>query len=258
MGSTVSAKGQTASNPKPGKGDKARPHALYDDLRSTCHFDAKLGVKCPPFRLIFVILIACELELLDYHRLRHEEEASWDCAQLAREAGGAFITAAEPLLPTHDEPWAPHKLVRFTREPWFDRCIELCDLYGAATPVQRTWLRARIDRKIGGKMGLFALRASILGARQHDPALARAALIAYAIADLVEGDIRDTLIGLSLIAHCATLSGAGTPALFQEVAAMAGPALNILYREWAAGSISPIGSMGWKQVEAEDGIGFTM
>ena len=172
----------------------------------------------------------------------------------------ATTRRTESLLPAHEEPWAPHKLVRFTCEPWFERRLELWDRYASATPAQRTWLRARIDRKIGGKIGLFALRAAILAVRQHEPALARSALTGFAIIDLVEGDIRDTLIGLSLICHCAALAGADVPALFREAADTAGPAIATLYNEWGARypEVQRIGSMGWKQVETEDGVGFSM
>ena len=207
-----------------------------------------------------LLLLPCGLKLLDYHRLRHDEEKSWDRERLARDAGPEFLAAAEALLPLHDEPWALHKLLRFTREPWFDKCLELCELCAVATGAQRTWLRSRVDRKIGGKIGLFSLRAAILAARRHDTSLARAALIGFAIVDLVEGDVRDTLIGLSLICHCATRSGAAVPALFREVGDMAGPAMSALYKEWAARypDVQSIGSMGWKEVDTEDGIGFRM
>jgi len=73
-------------------------------------------------------------------------------------------------------------------------------------------------------------------------------------------DIRDTLIGLSLICHCAALAGADVPALFREAADTAGPAIATLYNEWGARypEVQRIGSMGWKQVETEDGVGFSM
>ena len=151
-------------------------------------------------------------------------------------------------------------MVRFTREPWFEACLELCELYRTASDAQRTWVRSRIDGKCGGKLGLFGLRAAVLAARERSVALARAALIAFAIVDLAEGDIRDTLIGFALVVHCATLAGADVPALLRETAAFAGRAMQTLYGEWADNypEVSRIGSMGWRQVETEQGIGFAM
>lgn len=198
------------------------------------------------------------LKLLDYHRLRSEEERSWSRDRLQQEAGPAFVAAVEPLLPVHEEKWARGKLVRFTRSPWFDNCVQLCELYRAAGEPRRTWLRSRVDRKIGGKLGLFGLRAAILAARERSQALARASLIAFAIVDLVEGDIRDVLIGLSLLCHCARLAGADVAALLRETSALAGPAMRTLFEEWAARypNVQGIGSMGWKEVHTEEGIGF--
>ena len=200
------------------------------------------------------------MNLLDYHHLRNDEVRSWDRDRLRHEAGPAFTSAAEPLLPTHEEPWSRDKLVHFTREPWFDACLRLSDLYAAATDTQRTWLRSRIDRNIAGKLNLFALRAAVLAAREHSPALAHAALVACAVTDLIEGDIRDVLIGLSLISHCAALAGADVPALFRAAAALAGPAMRALYDNWAVRypDVQPIASMGWQPIDTDQGIGFRM
>jgi hypothetical protein len=198
------------------------------------------------------------LTLLDYHRVRREEEQSWDRARLRKEAGAIFASEIESRLPQHKEPFARDKLVRFTREPWFERCLELCELYRGATPSQRTWVRSRIDSTNGGKLCLFGLRAAVLAARERSVDLARAALLAYAVVDLADRDIRDTLIGFTLIVHCAGLAGADVPALLRETASISGRAMQTLYEGWAARypDVGGIGSMGWRQVETEDGIGF--
>lgn len=105
---------------------------------------------------------------------------------------------------------------------------------------------------------MFGLRAAVLAAREHSPYLARCSLIAFAIVDLAEGDIREVLIGLSLLCHCGTLAGADMPVLFREVASLAGPAMKALYDEWADRYpvVQRISSMGWKTIETDDGIGF--
>ncbi len=198
------------------------------------------------------------MTLQDYHRRRHEEELSWDRVRLRRDAGAAFITAVEPLLSTTDPKWDPGGLVRIVRERSFDDCVQLCDLYRGATDRQRTWVRSRIDRKIGGKLGAFGLRAAVLGAREQSLPLARASLTAFVIEDLTPGDIRDVLIAFSLVCHCAGLAGANVPALLREVGALAGPAMRALYEDWAERypNVQQIGSMGWKQVDTEEGVGF--
>jgi hypothetical protein len=162
-------------------------------------------------------------------------------------------------LPQHKEPWRPDHLVRFARDSQFEQCLELCELYRTAAPVQQTWVRSLMDRGLGGKLGLFGLRAAVLGARQHSAELARASLVAFAIVDLAGGDIRDTLIGLTLIVHCARLAVVDVPAILRETAAIAGAAMEVLYGEWAEQfpNVSGIGAMGWREVETEEGVGFT-
>jgi hypothetical protein len=146
----------------------------------------------------------------------------------------------------------------FIREPWFDACVQLCDRYCSGTDSQRTWLRSIVDRRIAGNLGVFGLRAAILGARERSTDLARAGLIAYAIADLADRDVRDVLMGLSLLVHCTALSGSDVPSLLHEVAAVAGAAMSVLFQEWAERypEVAAIGSMGWRQIEAEEGVGF--
>jgi hypothetical protein len=198
------------------------------------------------------------LKLLDYHRLRNHEQKSWNHDRLREAAGSEFVDAAEALLPVHKETWRADTLMHFTREPWFEQCLELCDRYVGANDAQRTWLRSRVDRNSAGKIGLFGLRAAVLGARERSVSLARASLVAFAINDLAQRDVRDVLIGLSLLCHCAALAGADVPALFREVAAISGSAMKALYNEWANRypGVQAIGSMGWREVETEDGIGF--
>ena len=198
--------------------------------------------------------------LSDYHRVRAAEVESWNRGRLRHDAGVEFVATVESLLPAHDEKWRPDKYIDFTREPWFENVLQICALYQAGTEAQRTWLRSRIDRKTSGKFGIFGMRAAILGAREHSPDLARAGLLAFAIKDLVDCDIRDVLIGFTLVCHCVRLSGADLPSLLREIAPLAGAATEILYKEWADKypNISGIGAMGWRQVETEQGVGFRL
>ena len=115
-----------------------------------------------------------------------------------------------------------------------------------------------MDRSIAGNLGVFGLMAAVLAARERSLSLVRNSFIAFAIVDLSEGDIRDVLIGLSLVCHCGGLAGADMPVLFREVASLAGPALSALYLEWAGRypDVQGISSMGWKEIETDDGVGF--
>lgn len=206
----------------------------------------------------YIVNVGRYLTLLEYHQLRHAEERSWNREQLRLGAGTAFCDSVEPLLPRFAHKWSHDQYVHVERLPWFDGCLQLCELYGSAAETQRTWVRSRIDHSIGGKLGLFGLCAGVLAARERSTLLVRASLIAFAIADLAERDIRDVLIGVSLLCHCGTLAGADMPALFREVASLSGPAIGSLYREWASRypNVARIGSMGWREVVTDEGVGF--
>jgi hypothetical protein len=199
-----------------------------------------------------------ELRLLDFHHLRSEEERSWDRERLREQAGEAFVNDLERLLPKEKHTWTPDQFVRVARSGWFDNCVQVCERYRSATDIQRTWLRSRVDRELGGSLRVFGLRAAVLAARERSPSLSRISLIAFAIADLAHKDIRDALIGVSLLCHCGTLAGANMPAQFREIATLAGAAMSAVYNEWAElyPGVPAIQAMGWKQVETDEGVGF--
>jgi hypothetical protein len=198
------------------------------------------------------------LTLSEFHPLRRQEERSWRRELLQDQAGREFVDAIEQVLPRHKHKWEPDQFVHFERSPWFDDCDQICERYRSATTIQQAWLRSRIGRSIAGNLGVFGLRAAVLAARERSPSLARTSLIAFAIVDLSKGDIRGVLIGLSLICHCGSLSGAEMPALFREVASLAGQALSAVYNEWANRypDVQGISSMGWREIETDEGIGF--
>jgi hypothetical protein len=196
--------------------------------------------------------------LSEFHERRRQEEGSWDRGALRKQAGQAFVDELEQLLPKERHQFAPDQFAHIERTPLFDACKQICERYQSGTAGQREWLRSRVDRLIGGNLAVFGLRAAVLAAREHSPELARTSLIAFAIVDLAGKDVRDVLIGISLLCHCARLSGAEMPGLFREVAAIAGPALSAVYNNWAERypDVQRIGVMGWREVETEQGIGF--
>ncbi len=200
------------------------------------------------------------MNLLDYHRLRNDETRSWSREDLRRKAGGEFVHAAEGLIPEECEPWSPERLIHIKPGRWFDHCLKLCALYREANEDQQTWLRSRVDRKVAGRLHVFAFLSSVLAARQKAPDLARNAATAYAIADLESGDIRDVLIGFSLVCYCAGLAGCDVPVVFREIARISGPAMRALFEDWARRypHVQSIGSMGWREVDTDEGVGFRM
>ena len=115
------------------------------------------------------------------------------------------------------------------REPWMNDCAQLCELYCAGTEGQGTWLRSRVDGKVG------RVRAEGVAARFCDWGFERERCADRALAALpLCGDCR-----------------CGRSGAIREVAATSGAALGTRYPE-----VQSIGSMGTRQVETEDGVGF--
>lgn len=168
------------------------------------------------------------------------------------------MDAIEQLLPREKHKFVPDQFVRFKRNPLFDNSVRICDHYRSATAIQQSWLRSRIDRLLAGNLRVFGLRAAILAARERSPSLSRTSLTAFAIVDLAAGDVREVLIGLSLICYCGTLSGAKMPTLFREIASVGGLAVAAIYEDWASRypDVQGISSMGWREVDTDEGVGF--
>lgn len=198
------------------------------------------------------------MKLLDYHRVRAEEEKSWDRNRLEQEAG--IREQVDALIPRTRGEFRPHGLIDIQWDETSDRMARLCSLYRAGTPAQRTYIRSRVDQVAAGRLEAFALRSAVAGAREHSAERIRTALAAFAMADLAGGDVRDSIIGVTLVFHCGQLAGGDAVGLFNEAAAMCGPAMEALLKSYTEpGTQAPgIGSMGWYQVDTPDGVGFTM
>ena len=199
------------------------------------------------------------MTLHGYHHLRAEEEKQWDRGrtELALQANCGdpdFTSDVERLLPPAErQPYDPGALIDVKRDPPFDQIMHLCERYRDASVGQRAYIRSRIDSKAGGRLASFGLRAAVLGAREKSLDRIRLSLIAFAIADLAGRDVRDALIGLSLLYRCASLAGGSASELFQEAARLSGSAMEAVFRDY--GGQSP-GSMGWREVDTPDGVGF--
>ena len=70
--------------------------------------------------------------------------------------------------------------------------------------------------------------------------------------------MRDTLISVTVLFHCARLAVGDEDAgiLFRETAGLAGPAMQVLLGEYP-NHVSSLGAMGMYQIETAKGVGFT-
>ncbi len=196
--------------------------------------------------------------LLDYHRLRDSEVKSWNLAALeeaVRSQNPTFPERVKALLPEPEEKFSGDRLT-IQRCPLHSKLTELCELYLSSTPEQRTFIRTRIDKRLGGKMQGFGFRAAVLGARQKSEHTIRLGLVAHAIEDLATGDVRDNLCLLTVLFNAAKRFGSDPAVLFQEVAGMAGPAMSAVLRDYLNRhpDLQTLEMMGFREVETPDGV----
>jgi hypothetical protein len=199
------------------------------------------------------------VDLSDYHRLQRQEKQSWDLPGLERVAlahDSTFLDRLAASLPTPDERFAGD-LVVIDRGPLFQKTTGLCQLYLESTPAQRTYIRSRIDWKLSGQLGGFGLAAAVVGVREHSPDLVRLGLAAFAVTD-IGSDVRDILIPMALLFHCANRCGSGAQTLFQEAAAISGPAMSAVLLDFLerTAELQSLACMGWHEMETAEGPGY--
>jgi hypothetical protein len=104
----------------------------------------------------------------------------------------------------------------------------------------------------------FGQRAATRGYQTKSTGPVRQALIALAVEDLSAGDLRDDLVALGLIYHCAAKVRAHIPVMFEQVARMAGPAMAAVLRDYLDWDElhDILAAMGFKQVRSQGTTGF--
>lgn len=198
--------------------------------------------------------------LFDYHVLRERERRQWK-----RHRPAAAVPPAErdrlthllaALIPFSDE--QEEDLVHVSATPPDRAAARLCTAYRRAINAERAYIRSRIREKQGLILLTFSRRAAVRGFQAKEAGPIRQALIALAVEDLSAGDVRDDLIALGLIYHCAAKVGADVPALFEDVARKAGPAIAGVLREFLDGDDPDdmLDGMGFKRAQSRGKTGF--
>jgi hypothetical protein len=83
-------------------------------------------------------------------------------------------------------------------------------------------------------------------------------LLALAIENLANGDVRDDLVAIGLVHHCAAAIHADPAAMFEEAAILAGDAMAAVLRDFILRTdLDRIAkAMGFRQVKSQGKIGF--
>ncbi len=79
----------------------------------------------------------------------------------------------------------------------------LCREYRVGSSAARSFIRSGIDFLGAWTLLTFSKRTAILAVRKDRPELIRDSLVAHAVEDLAAEDVRDNLVALGLVFHCA-------------------------------------------------------
>jgi len=172
--------------------------------------------------------------LFGYHGLRDRERRQWKrrrpAAAVAPADRDSLAAQVAGLISYAEE--QEEDLIHVSPVPADRAAARLCSAYRRGTGAEREFLRSRIRERHGYILLTFSKRAATRGYQAKKLGPIRQALIALAIEDLSAGDVRDDLVALGLIYHRAAKVRADIPALFEQVARMAGPAMASVLRDF--------------------------
>lgn len=196
------------------------------------------------------------MKLLDYHRLRDEERAGWNLLAIETAVGMEFAGRVTDLLPSKGERFAGD-LKTVDRGPLYRKLEMLSRLYRNGSEDQRLCIRSHVRDGAPSLFESFGLRAAVVAIREHSVEAVRTGLAAFAIAD-IPGDVRETLMSLSVMFHAAEQVSGDGARLFREAASISGPATAAVLTDFAnrPAGLRALAMMGWRRVETADGPGF--
>jgi hypothetical protein len=202
--------------------------------------------------------------LFIYHELRADEEKQWNREELRRLVASEDRGTPDRLtlqLQQLSHAYTPQELrdlvdVRPAAADSIVTC--LCHEYRTRSPIARSFIRSGVDFERGWTLLTFSKRAAILAVRQGVADLIRDSLIAHAIEDLAAEDVRDNMVALGLVFHCARTVHPQPEGVFREVAQMAGPPIAQLLMDFVRRPDLEriLSAMGWLEVRTEQGVGY--
>jgi hypothetical protein len=204
--------------------------------------------------------------LFVYHDLRRQEEEAWRAADPEKSLASADPTALDEMknqLAALDGAYSSAELasVDFVDLPLSlgdAAAARLCESYRSTDELGRSFLRSAIDSDRGWALVTFCKRTAVRAGRERRADWLSESLTAQALEGLAAGDVRDNLVALGLVYHCAQRIGADTKSLFADAASISGPAMARVLTDFAARDDLDgiLAAMGWSEVSAGDGIGY--
>jgi hypothetical protein len=202
--------------------------------------------------------------LFIYHEMRAEEEKQWNREDLRRLLASeeadkpANLTQQIQELASAYAPQDMQDLVDVRPTAPDSTVTRLCREYHTGSQVARSFIRSGIELERAWILLAFSKRAAVLAVRRGEPDLIRDSLIAHAIEDLAAGDVRDNLVALGLVFHCAQAVHPEPRGVFHEVAQIAGPAIAQLLMDFMRRPDLDriLSAMGWQEVRTQQGAGY--
>jgi hypothetical protein len=202
--------------------------------------------------------------LFVYHELRAEDEKQWSREDLRRvlasddPAGLHHLKEQIQLLNHIYSPQEMQDFVDVQPSAADSTVADLCRRYRVGTRVTQSFLRVEMDFERAWALLTFSKRAAILGVRTGEPDLIRDSLIAHAIENLAAEDVRDNMVALGLVFHCARAIHPEPVVVFDEVAEVAGRAISQLLKDFVRRPDLDriLTSMGWREVQTQQGVGY--
>lgn len=134
----------------------------------------------------------------------------------------------------------------------------LCATYREGSDDVRAFLRWSIDPAKAWGLITYSKRAAVWGLQNADPEPIRSALTALALENLANGDVRDDLVAIGLVHHCAATIHADPAAMFEDAAVFAGVAMAAVLRDFILRTdLEGIAkAMGFRRVKSQGKVGF--
>lgn len=198
--------------------------------------------------------------LFDYHRLRSIQRKQYAESPADQRLGIESIVRLRSSLD------ALGRYDRTQHSEFFDVdrvgqdvAIEaLCRICRDGNDDTRDFLRWSIDHFQAWSLITFSKRAAVRGLQTSDPDPIRLGLVALAIENLAAGDVRDDLVALGLVHHCAATIHADPAALFEEAAILSGNAMAAVLRDFILRRDLDgiVKAMGFRRVNSQGKTGF--
>lgn len=198
--------------------------------------------------------------LADYHQLRSVERKRYAESPADQRLTAASAAALRALIDSVGRYNGSQSSEFIDVDPIRqDIAIEsLCQVYREGSDGMREFLRWSIEPPQAWSLITFSKRAAVRGLQNADPEPVRTALVALALENLAAGDVRDDLVAIGLVHHCAAKIHADPAALFEEAAILAGVAMAAVLRDFILRTdLDGIDkAMGFRQVKSQGKVGF--